>query len=56
MKPVKILLAKIPLTALAFMALFPTDPALAQGGRYEGRRMGRGMMSGWGLGWFGGFL
>ena len=56
MKHVKILLAKIPLTALTFMALFPADPALAQSGRYENWHMGRGMIGGWGMGWFGGIF
>ena len=46
MKSVKPLLAKIPMTALTFMALFSADPALAQGGRNESWHMGPGMMGG----------
>jgi putative membrane protein len=56
MKPVKTLLAKIPLIALTFMALITADPVLAQSGRYENWHMGRGMMGGWGMGWFGGIF
>ncbi len=56
MTPVKILLTKIPLVALTFMALFSADPALAQSGRYDNWHMGRGMMGGWGMGWFGGIF
>jgi putative membrane protein len=56
MKPVDSLLTKIPLTALTFMALISADPVLAQSGRYDNWHMGRGMMGGWGMGWFGGIF
>jgi putative membrane protein len=53
MKSVNTLLAKIPLT---FMVLLYAAPVLAQSGRFEGWHMGRGMMGGWGMGWFGGIF
>jgi len=56
MKSVKPLLAKIPLTALTFLAFFSAVPALAQSGRNESWHMGPGMMGGWGMGWFGGLF
>jgi hypothetical protein len=56
MKPVKIFMVKTLMAALTFMALISADPALAQSGRYKGWHMGRGMMGGWGLGWFGGIF
>ena len=56
MKTVKILPAKIPLAALAFMAAFPAGPAMALSGRNENWHMGSGMMGGWGVGWFGGIF
>ena len=44
-------------TALvSWLALFPLNAAMAQGGRYgnEGWHSGPLMMGGWGMGWFGG--
>ena len=52
-------LAAIWTTALVcWFALFPSNEAMAQGGRYgnEGWHMGPGMMGGWGMGWFGGIF
>ena len=60
MKLVKDLQAKILMAAVAFPALFSSDPALAQWGNNQGWQMGPGMMggwgSGWGMGWFGGIF
>ena len=53
MKSVNTLLAKIP---LSIMVLLYAAPVLAQSGRFEGWHMGRAMMGGWGLGWFGGIF
>lgn len=56
MKLVKDLQAKILMAAVAFPALFSSDPALAQWGNNQGWQMGPGMMGGWGMGWFGGIF
>jgi len=56
MKPVKTIMAKMLLTAPTAWALFSVDQALAQSGRYGNWPMGRGMMGGWGMGWFGGIF
>jgi putative membrane protein len=36
------------------LSLYPITSTLAQQGRYDGWRMSPGMMSSWGIGWFGG--
>ncbi len=56
MKPVKILQVKILMATVAFLALFSSDPVLAQWGNNQGWQMGPGMMGGWGMGWFGGIF
>ena len=38
------------------LGLYPITTAYAQQGRYEGWRMGPGMMGSWGMGWFGGIF
>ena len=43
---------------ISWLALFPLNAAMAQGGRYgnEGWHTGPLMMGGWGMGWFGGIF
>jgi putative membrane protein len=54
MKFAKIVQAKIRMTALAFLSLFPSEPAQAQWCNNQGWQMGLGMMGKWGIGSFGG--
>jgi putative membrane protein len=46
----------IKLVLPALLILVPWHAALAQKGGYGGWHMGRGMMGGWGMGWFGGII
>jgi putative membrane protein len=54
----KSLLAGWATVLVSWFASFPSNEAMAQGGRYanEGWHMGSGMMGGWGMGWFGGIF
>ncbi len=54
MKSIKSLLTGAAVLAAAFIWIFATNDALAQGGRYGDWYMGPGMMGAWGMGWFGG--
>jgi putative membrane protein len=56
MRSTKIFPNSIILVLVALFASISANPALAQGGRYEGWHMGPGMMGGWGMGWFGGIF
>ena len=47
---------KIFVIVLFFLNIFPLSVAFAQEGRYQGWRMGPGMMGSWGMGWFGGIF
>jgi putative membrane protein len=58
MTSVKSLVAGAVTALVSFIVIFPSNDALAQGGRYgnEGWHMGPGVMGGWGMGWFGGIF
>lgn len=56
MKPVAKLRYCITAFVLFIFSLYPVATAFAQQGRYDGWRMGPGMMGGWGMGWFGGIF
>lgn len=47
---------KIFVIVLFFLHIFPLSVAFAQEGRYQGWRMGPGMIGSWGMGWFGGIF
>ena len=46
----------IPAFVFFLLDLYPISTAFAQQGRYDGWRMGSGMMGSWGMGWFGGIF
>jgi len=52
----KALNLSLTVNVFSIFSLFPLTTVQEQQGRFEGWKMGLGMMNGWGIGWFGGFF